>query len=82
MACFSLGVIYFEGLGVKANKNEGGEFLRKLCKANSFIGCVKFARYNQEIGNKNTAKIYFKKACDLGKNSQNFKEISQEICKF
>ncbi|MCR4942016.1 MAG: sel1 repeat family protein [Campylobacter sp.] len=67
-ACTRLATFYNEGLGVKMDKQKAIVINRKTCDRgglSSIRACFKYAVYNYDLGEKQKAVEYFKKACEI-----------------
>lgn len=70
ISCFSLGILYDEGQGVRQDYYKAHELYKKACDMKHGAACNNLGSlYNNGQGvrqNRSTAKQYFGKACDLG----------------
>jgi beta-lactamase hcpA len=73
--CSNLGAMYYDGKGVKIDIVKGGAYMRRACDVGDWAGCYNFAFHNYTVGDKQRAKKYYKKACDLGRNTDDVKNI-------
>ena len=68
-SCFSLGMMYYRGDGVRKDHFQAIEYFRKACALDDSLGCVYLAvMYTNGEGvrqNKSKALELFGKACDL-----------------
>ncbi|MGG7048511.1 hypothetical protein [Campylobacter sp. M4] len=67
--CGTLGELYQYGIfGVAQDFAKAAAYYRLTCEAGVRLGCHNFAIYSFNQNDKQSAKEYFKKACDLGKD--------------
>ena len=83
--CQNVGTMYFKGEGVKADLIKGLGYIKMACDKGLWGACSNFALYNELVARKTnskeslkTAKEYFKKACDLGKNDRSAQVIQKQ----
>ena len=87
MGCNNLGAVYSLGEGAKMDKVKGAMYYKKACDTGNWLGCRNFAKYQYDLDNIQKTKEYTKKACDMGrdaddvKNIPESKEIWQEACR-
>ncbi|MGG7091191.1 tetratricopeptide repeat protein [Campylobacter sp. 1BO] len=68
LGCVNLGAMYEHGRGVPQDMAKAAAYYRLTCEAGVRLGCHNFAIYSFNQNDKQSAKEYFKKACDLGKD--------------
>ncbi|MGX2973403.1 tetratricopeptide repeat protein, partial [Helicobacter sp. T3_23-1059] len=82
-SCYNLGLMYFNGKGVRQDYHKASELWKKACDMKSGLGCNNLGfLYSKGQGvrqNHSIAKQYFGKACDLGKQMgcDNYKEYNE-----
>ncbi len=67
--CQNLGAMYSDGKGVPRDVVKGAGYFRRACYAGAWTAYRNFALYHYDSGNQSKAAQYFKKACELGKDS-------------
>ncbi|MDL0089323.1 tetratricopeptide repeat protein [Campylobacter gastrosuis] len=82
--CDGLAVAYYNGIGVKKDEVKATAMFRNYCDENNRVfSCNMFATII-ENSDKQKALIYYKKACDIGKNDIKQlivgKEVWQDSC--
>ena len=49
MACFLLGSLYYQGIGVKQDYQEAFKYFQKACDLGSSVGCREFKRLQKQL---------------------------------
>ena len=69
-SCHNLGLMYYEGQGVRQDYHKAAELYKKACDMKDAMACNNLgALYGEGLGvkqNLTIAKQYYGKACDLG----------------
>ena len=70
LSCYNLGVMYYNGEGVRQDYHKAAELYKKACDMKDAMACNNLgAIYGKGLGvkqNRSIAKQYYGKACDLG----------------
>ena len=84
MVCCDLGIMYYNGKGVRQDYNKAQELYKKACDLKSGVACNNLGLlYDRGQGvrqNRSTAKQYYGKACDLGEQTgcDNYKLLNSQ----
>ena len=82
--CYNLGVLYYEGKGVRQYYHKAFELYKKACDMKESYACNNLGfLYDYEKGvrqNLSTAKQYYGKACDLGEQMgcDNYRKANEQ----